>query len=40
MVGSGEIHLCVCLMGEHYALSGCDSASRVRSVVEKERPGF
>jgi hypothetical protein len=35
MVGSGEIKLCVCLMGEHYALSGCDLTSRVRTVVRK-----
>jgi hypothetical protein len=35
MVGSGEINLCVCLMGEHYALSGCDLTSRMRSVVRK-----
>jgi len=27
--------MCVCLMGEHYALSGCDLTSRVRSVVRK-----
>jgi hypothetical protein len=35
MVGRGEIKLCVCLMGEHYALSGCDLTSRVRTVVRK-----
>jgi hypothetical protein len=41
MVGSGEINLCVCVMGEHYALSGCDLTSRVRSVgSEGKGPDF
>jgi len=43
MVGSGEIHLCVCLMGEeHYALLYVDVIRQVGcgAWFEKEKPGF